>query len=131
MILLLDTSTPTCHLSFVDLANTSDRYDVQWEAGRQLAKGLLQFIDEQLRAQAKSWTDITGIIAFKGPGSFTGLRIGITVLNSLAYANSLPIVGQTGENWQQDGIRRLAAGETDEVVLPEYGGEANITLPRK
>lgn len=128
MILLLDTSTPTCRLSLVD---GEWRFDTEWEAGRQLAKGLLGFLQTNLEAQGKSWEAISGIVVFQGPGSFTGLRIGITVLNSLAYAQSLPIVGATGDAWQTDGIDRLGHGENDRIVLPQYGGEANITTPRK
>lgn len=128
MILLLDTSTPVCKLSFVE---GDWRYDTSWESGRGLAKGLLSYLEDELSSQAKSWNDVTGLVVFKGPGSFTGLRIGITVWNSLAYANNLPIVGTTGDNWQQDGIKALETGANDEIVLPEYGGEANITQPRK
>lgn len=128
MILLLDTSTPICRLSFID---GDWRYDTMWEAGRGLAKGLLAFLEQELSFQDKTWQDVTGLAVYQGPGSFTGLRIGITVFNSLAYANSLPIVGVMGDNWRAEGIARLAAGENDEIVLPEYGGEANITKPRK
>lgn len=128
MILLLDTSTPECRLTFVE----SDwRYETTWEAGRELAKGLLAYIQSQLEGQGKTWNDITGLGAFKGPGSFTGLRIGITVLNTVSYAQGVPIVGEMGEDWQEKAVKRLLDGESDEVVLPEYGGEANITLPRK
>jgi tRNA threonylcarbamoyladenosine biosynthesis protein TsaB len=128
MILSLDTSTPTCYLSM----NEGDwHYATSWEAGRSLALGLLEFIESELKAQAKSWNDITGLVIYKGPGSFTGLRIGVTVFNTLAHANSWPIVGATGENWRQQGGERLMRGESDEIVLPEYGGEANITKPRK
>ena len=128
MILLLDTSTPTCRLSFVE---GDWRHDVLWEAGRGLAKGLLGFLDQELLAKQKTWGDVSGLVLYKGPGSFTGLRIGITVGNSIAYANNIPIVGTTGEQWQTDGIARLDRSENDEIVLPEYGGEANITQPRK
>lgn len=128
MILLLDTSTPTCRLTLVE---GDWRVAVEWEAGRELAKGLLAYIQNTLAEQGKDWADLTGLVAFKGPGSFTGLRIGITVLNSLAYARSLPIIGASGDDWQTEGIGRLEAGENDEIVLPEYGGEANITQPRK
>lgn len=128
MILLLDTSTPECRLSFVD---GDWRYDTTWEAGRELAKGLLEFLEQQLQSQGKSWSDVSGLVFLKGPGSFTGLRIGVTVFNTLAYANSWPIVGVTGGEWQNVGVQRLANGENDEIVLPEYGGEANITKPKK
>ena len=128
MILLLDTSTPECRLTFVD---GDWRYDAKWEANRDLAKGLLEYIQTQLEGQGKTWKDLTGLAAFKGPGSFTGLRIGITVLNTVSYSEGIPIVGEVGEKWQETAIQRLLSGESDKVVLPEYGGEANITQPRK
>lgn len=128
MILFLDTSTPECKLSFQE---GDWRYDTSWEAGRGLAKGLLEFLENELKSQGKTWSDVSGLAVFKGPGSFTGLRIGITVMNTLADANGWPIVGVTGDGWQQGAVSRLGAGETDGIVLPEYGGEANITTPRK
>ena len=128
MILLLDTSTQECRLAFID---KDWHYEASWEAGRGLAKGLLEYLDTQLTSQHKTWADVTGLVAYKGPGSFTGLRIGITVLNTLSYANQLPIVGETGDDWREKGMARLEDGQNDEIVLPEYGGEANITQPRK
>jgi len=128
MILLLDTSTPECRLTFLD---GDWRYDANWEANRDLAKGLLGYIQSQLESQGKTWKSLTGLGVFKGPGSFTGLRIGITVLNTVSYSEGIPIVGETGEAWQKNAVERLLAGESDKIVLPEYGGEANITQPRK
>lgn len=128
MILCLDTSTPTCHVSMID---GDWRYDTNWESGRELAKGLLKFLEGELHFQEKSWSDVSGLVVYKGPGSFTGLRIGITVFNTLSYANAWPIVGASGEHWRQDGVKRLKNGENDKIVLPEYGAEANITTPRK
>ena len=128
MILLLDTSTPECRLSFIE---GEWRYDATWEAGRGLAKGLLGFLETQLESQGKTWKDVTGLAAYKGPGSFTGLRIGITVLNTIADSENIPIVGETGDDWREKAIKRLTNNESDRIVLPEYGGEANITQPRK
>jgi len=128
MIIALDTSTSLCRLWMI----TGDSVDqVEWEAGRQLADGLIQFLRKQLAEQSKTWSDIEGLIAYKGPGSFTGLRIGLTVLNTIADTNGVPIVGQTGEDWLQSGRVRLTAGENDQLVMPLYGREPNITKPRK
>ena len=124
MILLLDTSTPTCKL-------TLDERTYDWEANRELTNGLLGFIEEKLSEAGAGFADISGIGVFKGPGSFTGLRIGITVLNTIADAQNIPIVGVTGEDWERQARERIAAGENDQLVLPFYGGEANITKPRK
>ena len=128
MILLLDTSTPVCKLSFVD---GDWRFDDEWESGRGLAKGLLGYVMDNLAKNGKSWADISGIVAYKGPGSFTGLRIGLTVLNTIADSESLPIIGAMGDDWQHAGLKRLENGENDELVMPEYGAEAHITTPRK
>lgn len=128
MILLLDTSTPICKLT---LADGDWRYHDEWQADRELAKKLLGYLDEQLKKNEKTWQDISGIGAFKGPGSFTGLRIGLTVLNTLADAREISIVGETGEDWQEKALARLNAGENDRIVLPFYGSEAHITKPRK
>lgn len=128
MILLLDTSTPTCKLTLID---SEWHYNDEWQADRTLAKKLLSYLQEKLRANNKTWTDITGIGVFAGPGSFTGLRIGLTVLNTLADAEQIPIVGSTAADWQGDCLRRLQAGENDQLVMPFYGRDAHITKPRK
>jgi len=128
MILLLDTSTPVCKLTFID---GDWRYDSQWQADRQLAKGLLGYLHEQLEKNRKTWTDISGIGAFRGPGSFTGLRIGMTVLNTIAASENIPIAGGLNDTWQQEALDALLAGIDEKIVLPFYGGDAHITKPRK
>jgi tRNA threonylcarbamoyladenosine biosynthesis protein TsaB len=124
MIICLDTSTPTCRL-------TLGVHSYEWEAGRELAKSLLGYLEEKLNDQQASWKDVTGLAVFRGPGSFTGLRIGMTVMNTLADSLQIPIVGETGENWQEQALERLKRGENDQIVLPEYGSEAHITQPKK
>lgn len=128
MILLLDTSTPVCKLTFFD---AGQRRDVEWEANRELAKGLLGFLQTELEKNNTSWNDIESIGVFQGPGSFTGLRIGITVMNTMADALGIPIVSSVGEQWQQQALDKLLAGENEKIVLPHYGSDANITKPRK
>ena len=111
--------------------DNGERKTYEWEAGRTLARDMLSHLRDLLAEQPLVFTDITGIGVNRGPGSYTGLRIGMTVLNTFASAKHIAIVGATGETWQDDCLRRLAAGEDDQMVLPEYGGDANITKPRK
>ena len=91
MIILLDTSTSTCFLTIV---NGENRQDFEWEAGRTLARNLLKFLEEK----TGDLHLISGIGVMKGPGSFTGLRIGLTVVNTLADSLNIPIVGVMGDN---------------------------------
>lgn len=128
MILLLDTSTPICKLTLID---GDWRYDDQWQADRTLAKGLLAYIRDQLALHGKTFADVTAIGALRGPGSFTGLRIGLTVLNTIADAENIPIAGGMGEDWQSEVQTKLARGNNEKIVLPFYGGDAHITKPRK
>lgn len=128
MIVLLDTSTPVCRLRIIDQDNASD---YEWQADRELAKGLLGFLRDSLKIHNATWQDVQGIGVYRGPGSFTGLRIGLTVANTLARSLAIPIVGTTGETWQTTAHNRLKNGENDTIVMPEYGSPARITTPRK
>lgn len=128
MIIAFNTSTPTC---FISVFRKDAWHDYQWEAGRSLANNLLGYLDEIFKKESSSFSDISGIIAYQGPGSFTGLRIGLTVFNTLADSLSVPIVGVTGDNWKQQGVQRLNSSENDQLVMPEYGGVPHITTPRK
>ena len=124
MIILLDTSTATCFLTVID---GDSRRSYEWGAGRTLARGLLGFLQEKTGDLRK----ITGIGVMKGPGSFTGLRIGLTVANTLADSLSVPIVGVSGDNWQDVALERLQSGENERIILPTYGSEAHITHQKK
>lgn len=128
MILLLDTSTPVCKVTLID---GNDRLDDEWHADRELAEKLLGYLEQKVADKGKTWHDLSGLGVMKGPGSFTGLRIGIAVLNTLADSLRIPIVGETGDAWQEVSLDRLQKGKNDHIVMPEYGRAANITMPRK
>jgi tRNA threonylcarbamoyladenosine biosynthesis protein TsaB len=110
MKLYLDTSTNICHLKI-------DRKSYEWDAGREMAEGLLKFIHDKLLENNADWKDISEIVYFSGPGSFTGLRIGAAVVNALASDLKIPLKDQNGE--------------LHDVIMPNYGKPANITPPKK
>lgn len=128
MIIALDTSTMTCRTTLV---RDDERINEAWEAGRGLGDGLIGYLRELLVRNGSGWSDVSGIVVMRGPGSFTGLRIGMTVMNTVADTMGIPIVGQEGDDWLETGLARLRAGENDRLVMPHYGREANITKPRK
>lgn len=130
MILAIRTDNPEAEVNLFDVQGTA-LSNYTWHAHRELSNTLLSTIHDQLAALKATFTDITGVVVFKGPGSFTGLRIGITVANTLAYGLNIPIVGGIGDQWQQSGITALLNRQSDRIVLPEYGSDAHITLPKK
>src|SRR5690349_21080757 len=70
-----------------------------WHAHRELSITIHQKISGLLSSQGKKISDLQGIVCFAGPGSFTGLRIGLTVANTLAYALEVPIVATPDPEW--------------------------------
>ncbi|MCQ2568833.1 MAG: tRNA (adenosine(37)-N6)-threonylcarbamoyltransferase complex dimerization subunit type 1 TsaB [Candidatus Saccharibacteria bacterium] len=110
MKLYLDTSAPTTILKLDDKT-------YEWESGRTLARDLLKFIHEKLQENGKDWRDLTEIQFMTGPGSFTGLRIGAVVVNTLADDLKIPLYNHRSEKV--------------DLILPEYGRPANITPPKK
>ena len=96
-----------------------------WQADRELAHGLLAQLETFLAAQHTSFSDLKGLFIYSGPGSFTGLRIGITTVNTMAYALDIAVVGGRGDEWRERAVARLEGGE------PHYGADARITKPKK
>lgn len=128
-ILTIRTDKPDAELQLFD----DDRLIAShvWRAHHELAETLLDVIRELLAHESIAMQDVQGVGVFKGPGSFTGLRIGISVANALASGLDCPIVGATGEQWDQECIQRLQAYEDDGIVSPEYGSDPHITPPKK
>lgn len=129
LILTIRTDKPQAELGLFK-AGTKLAYS-EWLAHRQLAETIHEKIKELLESQNKTLADLDAVAVFKGPGSFTGLRIGITVANTLADSLELPIVSESGNDWIAGSRDRLLQGENENLVLPEYGAPAKTTKPRK
>ena len=110
MKLYLDTSTPETILKL-------DNQEYRYTFANDLAEKLLTFIRDKLQENHQTWTDITEITFMSGPGSFTGLRIGATIVNTLAHELNIPLYDHHGNKHP--------------LIIPEYGREANISQPKK
>jgi tRNA threonylcarbamoyladenosine biosynthesis protein TsaB len=130
-ILTLRTDKPEAEVGVYDMDGKQLGYHV-WHAHRELSVTLLGVIRDELARLSATFQDIGAVVIFRGPGSFTGLRIGVTVANTLSYGLGVPIIGVAEEqDWIERGLTRLQAGEDDRLILPEYGAEAHITKQRK
>ena len=105
--------------------------ELKWQAHRQLAETIHKQIAKILNKLSISLDDIGGIVCFSGPGSFTGLRIGLSVANALTYAQNIPVVARRGDDWLKSGIDDLLAGKSDKIALPRYGTPAKTTKAHK
>lgn len=55
---------------------------------------LLPMIDKLLKKSKVDYKNLTGIEVSTGPGSFTGLRVGVSVANALGYSLGIPVNGK-------------------------------------
>ena len=110
MKLYLDTSTPETILRLDDI-------EYKHTFANSLAEKLLQFIHDKLAENNKSWQDISEITFMSGPGSFTGLRIGASIVNTLSHELNIPLKDHLGN--------------IHPIIIPNYGHPANISKPKK
>ncbi|HXH27055.1 MAG TPA: tRNA (adenosine(37)-N6)-threonylcarbamoyltransferase complex dimerization subunit type 1 TsaB [Candidatus Acidoferrum sp.] len=130
LILTIRTDKPEAEIGIFTKDGARLSYKT-WEAHRELSTTLLAKIHSQLAEQGTTFRGLDGLVVFRGPGSFTGLRIGITVANTLAYSLGIKIVGAEGSNWQAQGIEQLKNGKNERLVLPVYGALPHITQPTR
>lgn len=114
LILCIDTITEFAGITLVD---SKKCYAYLLMKKEKIAETILQTIDKALKrtkiclrplvhvrrsggGKRGGWTaDLTGVLVIKGPGSFTGLRIGIAVANQFAHQLKIPIVGLRTDEW--------------------------------
>lgn len=130
MILALHTAGPTTHIWAIKPGTRPTQPSLTWESGHDLAADLYRTLVGVLDEHNFKMTDVTGFVVFSGPGSFTSLRIGHAVANSLAHGLSVPVVGEGGEEWLSEGLAKLEKAPIGVPVMPHYGAEANISKPK-
>lgn len=83
--------------------DTSDREKIvvgiddekfETEARKDKSQKLLPFVDEILKKKGKKMEEITEIEINTGPGSYTGLRVGVSVANTIGWVLDIPVNGK-------------------------------------
>ena len=94
-ILSIDTSTRSCSvaLTFGGLSDGNVVASLLLNNSVTHSRRLLSAIDSLLKTTETDWKEIAGIAIGLGPGSFTGLRIGMATAKGLAIAAKLPLLG--------------------------------------
>jgi tRNA threonylcarbamoyladenosine biosynthesis protein TsaB len=91
MVICLETATNLCSVALCDRGGVvSLKESIE---SKSHASMLTIFIDELLRENGIRARDLDAIAVGKGPGSYTGLRIGVSVAKGIAYAASVPLIG--------------------------------------
>ena len=144
MLLAIDTATRCTSLALCsDEGILAER---SWLSADNQTTELMPAIVEMLAQQKVGPKELTGLAVALGPGSFTGLRIGLSVAKGLAMALDIPLVGvptldiiaqaqvhqrlpvcavlRAGRRWLATAMYKIRAGrwrrtEEDRLILPE------------
>jgi tRNA threonylcarbamoyladenosine biosynthesis protein TsaB len=89
--LALDTSTSTASLALFDGQRVVS--ETTWLAGREHSSRLLVEVEIALDRVGQTPSALTGLVVARGPGSFTGVRVALSVAKGLAAGLSVPLWG--------------------------------------
>ena len=111
-ILNLETATKNCSVSISQNGQTILCKEMA-EAGYSHAEKLHVFIEECIKESNISFKDLSAIAVSQGPGSYTGLRIGVSAAKGLCFAMDLPLIAV-------DTLQVLASklSITEGVIIP-------------
>jgi tRNA threonylcarbamoyladenosine biosynthesis protein TsaB len=113
-LLALDTATEACSVAVA----VNGEYHEHFELGRRHSEGILVMVEAVLADAGLALTQLDAIAFGRGPGLFTGLRIGAGVTQGLAFAAGLPVVPVSS-------LAALAQGTGDPRVVAAIDARMN------
>jgi len=117
-ILAVDTSTRSCSVAVVDRSDLLA--EVTSGNGQTHSRHLMAMIDSALGLAGLNLSMTDGLAFTRGPGSFTGLRIGISTILGLSTATRKPIAGISGLD-----ALAMQAAVPDMTICPLIDGRRN------
>lgn len=90
------------------------------------SESIFEIIDQLVKKADIQLSDLKGVFVIKGPGSFTGLRVGVAVANQFAHQLDIPIAGLQTEEWYRYRIDEkdfiyLQSMNRDQVYMVGFG----------
>lgn len=140
-IVALDTATRATATAVADVPPGElpqfavERYRAPGAEGRPgHARELLVALEEVLESAGGGWNDVDRIAVGTGPGTFTGLRIGIASAQALARSRSLPLVGVSSlhalglgaADWCSEGLLALIDARRGEVFAAGWSAGTDL-----
>lgn len=116
LILNFETSTKNCSVALADggkvlsiIEESSDQYIH--------SEKLHVFIEKCMWNAGRKLSELDAVAVGKGPGSYTGLRIGVSAAKGLCYALSIPLISENGLTiMAHDFLQNNSLGESAEVI---------------
>ena len=129
MLLAIDTSTDVSGVALRD--DRSVLLECVWFSGRRHGEQVMPMIDQVLRNVNVAPADVQAVAVAIGPGSWSGLRVGMSIAKALAVASNLPLVGVPTLDVLAYGLRHHAAQIVPLVRLgrDRYGAAVYRSAP--
>lgn len=115
LILLLETATPVCSVALSRDGQLISSREVN-EANVHASK-LTLFIEAVMKEARVKYRDLNAVAVSKGPGSYTGLRIGVSTAKGLCFALGIPLIAVDTLEAMATGYLQSAAEEKDGLRL--------------
>lgn len=93
-VLVLDSAMNGCNVAYYDAAEGVCHAD-SFEGARGQAETLVPMVQDVLEQGAASFADVEAIVVVNGPGTFTGIRIGLSAARAFGFALGVPVYGVT------------------------------------
>src|SRR5438105_4638346 len=113
-VLAIDTALDACSVAVLDTQRAAITASETREMVRGHAEALMPMIARVMDRAATEFADLDRIAVTVGPGSFTGLRVGIAAARGIALAAAKPAVGLT--TLSGFAAPHIAAGDTKSVT---------------
>lgn len=134
IVLALDTAGVDCAVAVYDSGSDSVMGEVTETIGRGHAEHLMHVVDEALAKAGTALSAIERVVVTVGPGSFTGIRIGVAAARGFALSLNIYAVGVTtlevmaaSARAQNPGKSVLAAidAKREEIYLQSFDADGN------
>lgn len=89
----------------------------------------LELLEKFLKKNKVSFDEITKVIACSGPGSFTGIRVGLSMAQAFGFAKNIPVITITKNKIPADLTKLESLKLSNSKIF--YGAQPNITMSKK
>ncbi len=118
LILAVDTSNSTCCAGLYENGKELS-YEISFEK-RTHSETFMPLVERVVKASGKTYQDIDAIASTVGPGSFTGIRIGLSAVKGMALALNIPCISCSSTKALAMSVTNVSTCPKETVLIPSF-----------